>query len=308
MVPFALALLVALQEPPEDITKLVQALRSEAPAKREEAARKIRALGRAAVPELEKALKDTDPEVAGRARDLLAAIEKDERERREARASEELKACLARIGEAKALEDPKAKAAKYEEALASARRIASEGKGTKVYGMGLFNVGVILQDFLGRPEEAIGEFQKVIDSDVDDRDESGMLMSPYRNYRYHARRMMSAGYEKLGRPGLALEMAYRMREAYVSHCGTCIAGMERVFVQRVEELCGKPEESDAEVVKAARGAAKGADQLLLELGRRYREKKLPAPSKWALHALVQDLPKSPLAVDAARLLQEPDPK
>jgi hypothetical protein len=301
--PFALTLLLALQDPAEPASKLIEQLRSDQVARRDEATQKLRKLGLAAVAELQKAAKDPDAEVAVRARDLLVSIEKDEQERREAQASEWINQCLERLEQAKELQDPKQRIAKFEEALALTRKIGAEGKGTRQFGPGQFNAGVILADFLGRPQEAIGEFQKVIDSDVDDKEETGNIVTPYRNYRYHARRMMSLCYEKLGKRGLALDMAFRMKEAYVSHCGNCIASMNEGVRERVKALCVSLEGSDAALVGEAVDGAKGADQLLLELGRKYRERNNAAAAKAALSALATDLPKSDRAAEAAKLLE-----
>lgn len=55
--------------------ELVEKLRSETVDAREDAEKKLRALGKAAAPELEKAAKDADDEVAGRAKRLLRILE-----------------------------------------------------------------------------------------------------------------------------------------------------------------------------------------------------------------------------------------
>jgi len=59
----------------DEPARLVEKLRSERIEEREEAERKLRALGPGAVSELEKAGRGADPEVAGRARRLLGVIE-----------------------------------------------------------------------------------------------------------------------------------------------------------------------------------------------------------------------------------------
>lgn len=71
----ALALLFARpQERSETVEQLAEKLRSDHVAEREEAGRKIRELGKAAVPELRRLCTDGDAEVAGRARQLLREL------------------------------------------------------------------------------------------------------------------------------------------------------------------------------------------------------------------------------------------
>jgi hypothetical protein len=67
----ALALLLQDALAPE---ALVERLGVDDPAVRAEAERRLVALGRPAIPCLERALRDADPEIAGRARDVLAAL------------------------------------------------------------------------------------------------------------------------------------------------------------------------------------------------------------------------------------------
>jgi len=58
-----------------DVRELIRELRSTSPQKRDEAFARLRDLGGAAASELEKAARDTDPEVAARARTLLRRLE-----------------------------------------------------------------------------------------------------------------------------------------------------------------------------------------------------------------------------------------
>lgn len=68
-----LLLLLLLQA--DSARELVEKLRSETVDAREDAEKRLRALGKAAAPELEKAAKDADDEVAGRAKRLLRILE-----------------------------------------------------------------------------------------------------------------------------------------------------------------------------------------------------------------------------------------
>ena len=72
----ALLPLAAQEQPSQDeIRALVEKWRSESVVERDEAERRLRRFGEAALPELKKALADRDAEVSGRARHLVRIIE-----------------------------------------------------------------------------------------------------------------------------------------------------------------------------------------------------------------------------------------
>lgn len=71
----AAVLLVPQDDPAKQARDLVEKLRSEAIADRDEATRKLKELGKAAAAELEKAAKDKDADVAARAKTLLFRLE-----------------------------------------------------------------------------------------------------------------------------------------------------------------------------------------------------------------------------------------
>src|SRR4051812_16791112 len=72
MIAPALLLALALQDPTP--RALVEKLRSEDPAERDEAARKLKAIGRPAVRDLEEAARDRDVDVSSRAKRIIRVI------------------------------------------------------------------------------------------------------------------------------------------------------------------------------------------------------------------------------------------
>src|SRR5437016_5151350 len=73
--PTILLLAMILGQQPEEAHDLVGKLRSQSVEERAEATRKLKVLGKAAVPELTRAVGDADSEVASRARLLLRHVE-----------------------------------------------------------------------------------------------------------------------------------------------------------------------------------------------------------------------------------------
>jgi peptidyl-prolyl cis-trans isomerase A (cyclophilin A) len=95
-VAFLLLTLLALQDDPARQTAdLIEKLRSDDIDVREEAAKKLKAIGKPAIPELEKAAKETDSELAERAKAILKAIAAGEDPLHDAPAPAEFKAVFA---------------------------------------------------------------------------------------------------------------------------------------------------------------------------------------------------------------------
>ena len=77
---FALTLLSPQQkDSPVDIPALIKKLRSESIEEREVATRRLKAMGKSALPLLQKAARGKDPEVVSRVRKLIRVIEMDAR-------------------------------------------------------------------------------------------------------------------------------------------------------------------------------------------------------------------------------------
>jgi tetratricopeptide (TPR) repeat protein len=198
--------------------------------------------------------------------------------------------------------DEKKKA--YEEAVGHFRRIVKDYADTPSYGISHFNCGVILCDYLSKPEDAIKEFLALIASNVNDKDDTGQLMSPYRNYRYHSWRMISKCRSELKQPVQAADATIQSRKAYISDCGTCSASMEKSALERLVSIATgisdtATEEDVAEVLKTS--PASGA-KLVLDLGKRLNGSK--RDGKPLLKVLADELPKTDEGKEAAGLLKE----
>ena len=145
---------------------------------------------------------------------------------------------MEKFRKAKASPKPKVREQLFLDVVALFRQLAKEHPKSHLYGMAQYNVGVILSSNLeGHDQEAIRAFQVLIASHVNDKDETGSIMTPFRNYRYFAWSRITGCELRLKRPGKALQSLYDMRQAFVSHCGTCMKNMEDGFSQRAKVLC-----------------------------------------------------------------------
>jgi tetratricopeptide (TPR) repeat protein len=122
-------------------------------------------------------------------------------------------------------------------ALAAYRHVATEYRDTSHCAVAQFNMGQILQE-AGEYRDAIPEFSRLIESDVDDLDSSPFIMQTYRNYRPRAQWEIGNCYFGLGDYAAAYD-AYRSthhEHPFRSWCGTCSEGDQRRYAL-YEGLC-----------------------------------------------------------------------
>lgn len=189
----------------------------------------------------------------------------------------------------------------YEAALAAFRRVTKDFRDTRPYGMAHYNTGVVLTNYLGLHDEAVQEFQDLIDSEVDDKDDTGQLMSPYRNYRYHAWRMMAACFGKLDKPGHVIDAHLHSRSAYISDCGTCQKDMESSVAKQLIAAARAiaPQATDADLTACLEQAKEGP-AFLLAFARRLQATGGGEEAKDVLRVLTAEFPNSPAAVEAGK--------
>ena len=99
----------------------------------------------------------------------------DEKERREREASDLFDQSKEVFRKAGKVADEKAKRVHFKKALVLVQRIASDYKETKLSGRAQYNAGILLCHYLADFKKAIGTFEKLIASNVDDKDPTGRL-------------------------------------------------------------------------------------------------------------------------------------
>ena len=198
----------------------------------------------------------------------------------------------------------KEKDAQLKVALGTVQKIIREYKDTSLYGRAQYNAGILLCDYLGDYKAAITTFETLIASGVNDRDSTGRLMAPFRNYRYNAWRMISICREKLKTPALAVDACLQMKKAYVVHCPTCLARMKIELSKRMVTVCFGFGGLDKVFIEKRMEKATTADGLLLNLADDAVATGKKDVAKLILEGIVKDLPKSKGAAAAAKLLEE----
>ncbi len=116
-------------------------------------------------------------------------------------------------------------AKRYDDALRRYRDVCKRFPASSQFGTAQFNVAVILKE-QKEYDQAITEYHKLIDSQVNDRDPGGNIMVVFRNYRHRAALGISNCYLEQRQYEKALEYAYLARDKhkYQSSCGTCFEG------------------------------------------------------------------------------------
>jgi len=109
-------------------------------------------------------------------------------------------------------------------ALQQYRHVCEKLRESASFGMAQFNVGMILEE-QEKFEEAIGEFQKLLTSRVNDHDPTGNIMSEFRNYRARAQWEVGHCYRAMGRFDDALQAYVDTEKKYPfqSTCGNAHA-------------------------------------------------------------------------------------
>ena len=137
------------------------------------------------------------------------------------------------------------KAKDYPVADRAYRRMLREFPESHHVGKALFNLGYVLQA-QKRYGEARTILTRLLEARVNDRDPTGNIMAPYRNYRHRAILLIGAGYEAEGQWEKALQAYRDSRTRYPLHsfCGTCGRSAEeriQVSINRCLDLFpGKP--------------------------------------------------------------------
>jgi tetratricopeptide (TPR) repeat protein len=124
-----------------------------------------------------------------------------------------------------------------DEALERWQAVTARYPFTSAWGKAIFNTGMVYKE-QHRYEEAIGHFERLFPSHVDDHESGAGLMEVYRNYRHRACLEISSCYEARGDYAAALHHARRAKTEYryQSWCLTCRASAGRELAKRIECL------------------------------------------------------------------------
>ena len=119
------------------------------------------------------------------------------------------------LDQSRKVEAPKA-AALAQQAVVVLQKMIADFPSSSDASVARFNLGVVLIDNLRRPREAIAVFRALIKSNANDAEPTGNLLLPYRNFRFHAFRMIARAELGLGRPTEALRAVDSAKTVYCS--------------------------------------------------------------------------------------------
>ncbi|ADE53605.1 hypothetical protein Caka_0580 [Coraliomargarita akajimensis DSM 45221] len=117
------------------------------------------------------------------------------------------------------------------------KKLRKEEITLRTWGMASFNLGINLR-YQEKYMEAIGVFEEVLKSKLNDRDPAPNIMEHFMNYHYKACMEISYNYELLRKYTDALtymELA-KTRYKFQDTCGTCFEQIDAEWVARVKHL------------------------------------------------------------------------
>jgi tetratricopeptide (TPR) repeat protein len=128
-------------------------------------------------------------------------------------------------------------AGRVDEALAEWQEVRARYPYTSSWGCATFNSAFCHQK-QGEFQQAMAYYEELLSSELNDKDHSGNLMSPYQNYHHSACVQLSACCEAMEDYPVALHYARlaQTRYPYRSWCGTCHGSAARALHRRIERL------------------------------------------------------------------------
>ena len=138
---------------------------------------------------------------------------------------------------------------RLDEALKVWAPVVAHCRAAHVWGKAAFNSGLALRQ-LGRPKEAIVLLERLLCSDVEDREPGGHIMEAFRNYRHRACLEISTSYQQLKDYDKALDYALMGRDThrFQTWCGTCAMSSRaalRARIERLAKLAGRKDVLDS---------------------------------------------------------------
>jgi tetratricopeptide (TPR) repeat protein len=129
-----------------------------------------------------------------------------------------------------------ANAGEYDDALARWASVIADFSKTHAWPKAVTNSGRLFRQ-LEQHEKAVVVLEKLLSADVNNKEPTGFLASPYRNYQHWACLDIAQSYESLGNVKQSLKYAILARDkfTYQTWCGTCAVAAE----QRLESMIAR---------------------------------------------------------------------